>query len=61
MKSESSDEPATRFLACFRSKPGAPVEVSHGAQLSDLPENPIEEEFARHYDFEINRILGNSP
>jgi len=60
VKSESPAEPATRFFACFRSKPGAPVEVQHGAQLSDLPENPIEEEFARHYDFEVSRRLGDA-
>jgi hypothetical protein len=60
VKSELPGEPPTRFFACYRPKPGAPVEVRHGAQLSDLPENPIEEEFARHYDFEIKHALGNA-
>jgi hypothetical protein len=61
VKSESPGEPATRFFGCFRKQPGDPVEVWHGPQLSDLPENPIEEAFARHYDFEIGRKLGAMP
>lgn len=61
VKSESPDEPATRFFLCFRPKPGAPVEIQHGDRLSDLSQNPIEEEFARHYDFEISRRLGDTP
>lgn len=61
VKSELPGEPPTRFFVCFRPKPGDPVEVRHGAQLSDLPVNPIEEEFARHYDFEISRSLGVTP
>lgn len=60
VKSELPGEPPTRFFACYREKDGDPVQVRHGAQLSDLPVNPIEEEFARHYDFEISRSLGNS-
>lgn len=61
VKSESPTEPATRFFLCFRPEPGHPVEIQHGERLSDLPQNPIEEQFARHYDFEISRSLDRSP
>jgi hypothetical protein len=61
VKSESPNEPATRFFLCHRPQAGDPVEIHHGALLTDLPENPIEEQFARHYDFEISRRLGGAP
>jgi len=61
VKSESPNEPATRFFVCLRPEAGAPVEVYSGAQLSDLPENPIEEQFARHYDFELSHRFGDKP
>lgn len=41
-----------RFFGLACDKPGAPVQVTHGDTLADLPGNPIVEEFARHYDFE---------
>ena len=53
VKAALPGQPSTRFFAFLRSKPGAPVDVVHGAQLADLPSNPMEEEFARHYDFEL--------
>ncbi len=46
-------QPRTRFFAFTRPAEGQPVEVHPGDQLSDLPSNPMEEEFARHYDFEL--------
>lgn len=41
-----------RFFGLARAGTEAPVRVSAGATLADLPENPILDEFARHYDFE---------
>ena len=61
VKSESPDEPTTRFFLCHRPQAGAPVEIHHGALLTDLPENPIEEQFARHYDFEVNHMFSSAP
>ena len=46
-------QPPTRFFAFTRPSDGLPVEVHAGNQLSDLPSNPMEEEFARHYDYEL--------
>lgn len=54
VKSTTPDQPPTRFFAFSRPQPGAPVEVHHGDQLSDLPSNPMEEEFARHYAYELS-------
>ncbi|HWO25597.1 MAG TPA: AAA family ATPase [Kofleriaceae bacterium] len=59
VKGELPGEPPTRFFVCYRPRDGAPVEIQHGARLADLPVNPIEEEFARHYDFELSRTLGS--
>lgn len=41
-----------RFFGLARSEPDGPVSVSRGDTLADLPNNPIVDEFARHYDFE---------
>jgi energy-coupling factor transporter ATP-binding protein EcfA2 len=41
-----------RFFALFRPKRGEAVEVTPGDLFGDLPENPILDEFAAHYDFE---------
>lgn len=43
---------SVRFFGLARSEPDGPVVVSRGDTLADLPENPIVDEFARHYDFE---------
>ncbi|MEW5980093.1 MAG: AAA family ATPase [Acidobacteriota bacterium] len=40
----------TQFFCLTRPLPDAPVIVSHGLSLADLPENPILTEFARYYD-----------
>jgi predicted ATPase len=48
-----SKTPATRFFVFYRPEPGEPVEVAWGDTLADLPSNPIEEEFAKQYDFEL--------
>ena len=53
-------QPPTRFFAFARAREGQPVTVHHGDQLSDLPANPIEDEFARHYDYELS-LLKDSP
>ena len=54
VKATLPDQPSTRFFAFNRPSIGAPVEVHHGSQLSELPSNPMEEEFARHYDLELS-------
>lgn len=41
-----------RFFGLARRAPDGPVEVSMGEVLAELAENPIVDEFARHYDFE---------
>ena len=41
-----------RFFAFHRPGGRGPVSVSPGATLAELPENPILDEFNRHYDFE---------
>jgi predicted ATPase len=53
-------QPLTRFFAFSRPKIGQPVEVHAGDQLSELPSNPMEEEFARHYDYELSVKLAPS-
>ena len=53
VKATLPDQPPTRFFAFSRPSPSDAVRVDHGAQLSELPSNPMEEEFARHYDYEI--------
>lgn len=46
-------EPETiRFFGLARSEPEGPVGVVRGDTLADLPDNPVVDEFARHYDFE---------
>jgi len=56
VKAAMPDQPPTRFFAFTRPSVGAPVTIHHGDQLSDLPANPMEEEFARHYDFELSAM-----
>ncbi len=51
-KAIAPGQPPTRFFAFTRPSVGTPVDIHHGDQLSDLPSNPMEDEFARHYDFE---------
>jgi ABC-type ATPase involved in cell division len=46
-------QPATRFFAFYRPQAGSPVKVAHADELAGLPDNPIEQELARHYDFEL--------
>jgi len=41
-----------RFFNLARANPDSPVTISSGSSLAELPQNPILEEFARHYDFE---------
>lgn len=41
-----------RFFGLGRAEPEGPVQVTRGDTLADLPDNPIVDEFARHYDFE---------
>jgi len=43
---------AIRFFAFHRAKEHGPVVVNAGSTLADLPDNPILDEFLRHYDFE---------
>lgn len=43
---------SVRFFGLARSEPDGPVSVARGDTLADLPDNPIVDEFARHYDFE---------
>jgi predicted ATPase len=49
-------QPPTRFFAFARQAPGKPVEVTQGERLSELPANPMEEEFARHYEYELSLL-----
>jgi hypothetical protein len=59
VSTELPRSPSTRFFAFYRpAGKRAPVEVRFGDTLADLPENPIEEEFARQYDFE-NEVSAN--
>lgn len=41
-----------RFFAFHRKDGGGSVVVDSGSTLAELPDNPILDEFARHYDFE---------
>jgi len=41
-----------RFFAFHREDEHGPVLVSPGSTLAELPDNPILDEFAKHYDFE---------
>ena len=41
-----------RFFAFYRQSASAPVTVESGKTLAELPEDPIVDEFAKHYDFE---------
>jgi hypothetical protein len=47
-----------RFFAFHRPVPGGPVRVDAGATLAELPDNPILDEFTRHYDFERDLFDG---
>jgi energy-coupling factor transporter ATP-binding protein EcfA2 len=44
--------PPTRFFNLYRNGPG-PVTVEHADTLAGLSSNSIEEQFAKHYDFEM--------
>ncbi len=52
--SEYRKQPAVpiRFFTFYRAELGEAVQVAAGSTMSELPNNPIIEEFARHYDFE---------
>lgn len=52
--SEYGQNPAApiRFFGLARGEPEGPVTVTSGDTLASLPDNPIVDEFARHYDFE---------
>lgn len=41
-----------RFFAFYRNEEGDSVLVSPGKTLADLPDNPMLDEFAKHYDWE---------
>jgi hypothetical protein len=47
------DWPDTQFFAFYRPDLSLPVKIAQGDTLADLPENPIADEFARHYEFEM--------
>jgi ABC-type hemin transport system ATPase subunit len=51
---EYKKQPAVpiRFFAFYRRDGDGPVVVAPGATLAELPDNPILDEFTRHYDFE---------
>ncbi len=48
----SEVEPKIRFFGLACEVAAGPVQVTQGDTLAGLPNNPIVEEFARHYDFE---------
>lgn len=47
-----------RFFAFYRKPASASVTVESGRTLADLPEDPIVDEFAKHYDFERQLFAG---
>lgn len=47
-----------RFFGLSRDEEGGPVTVSSGDTLSGLADNPIVDEFVRHYDFERDLFDG---
>jgi ABC-type hemin transport system ATPase subunit len=49
-----------RFFAFHRPSEHDPVEVSSGDTLADLPDNPILDEFAKHYDFQRELFIGSA-
>lgn len=49
---KNTDAPPIRFFGLARSEAEGSVAVTAGDTLADLPDNPIVDEFARHYDFE---------
>lgn len=57
VSTELPDSPRTRFFSLHRPSAGAPVRVDRADTLAGLPANPIEEEFAKHYDFEMKLSL----
>jgi energy-coupling factor transporter ATP-binding protein EcfA2 len=52
--------PPTRFFSFHRPGAGLPVLVQHGATLAELPVNPIEDQFAKHYDYEMKAALAQT-
>lgn len=54
------DSPATRFFNLYRSGAGQAVAVEHADTLSGLTSNSIEEQFAKHYDFEMDVSLSQA-
>lgn len=50
-----------RFFCLGRAKPNGPIRVATGKTLADVPENPILEEFAAHYDRERNLFYRQEP
>jgi predicted ATPase len=49
-----------RLFAFYRKLASAPVTVESGSTLADLPEDPIVDEFAKHYDFERQLFAGKT-
>lgn len=52
--SATTPNPSTRFFLFRRPRHGSPVEVTHADRLSDLPDNPIAEEFVRLYELKLD-------
>jgi predicted ATPase len=53
-QTEGGKAAKTRFFCLSHDGAGLPVRVASGATLAEIPENPILEEFAAHYDRERN-------
>src|SRR5258708_17707775 len=51
--SRNSKFPSTRFFAFYRETACAPVSVAHGDSLSEVPDNPMVDEFVKLYDLEV--------
>ncbi len=49
---ETCPEVPIRFFAFYRADDGKSVLVSPGKTLAELPDNPMLDEFAKHYDWE---------
>jgi hypothetical protein len=49
-----------RFFVFHRRDGDGPVVVDSGATLAELPDNPIVDEFTRHYDYE-RKLFDEAP
>lgn len=49
-----------QFFAFYRNEKGDSVLVSPGKTLADLPDNPMLDEFAKHYDWERELFIGTT-